>query len=981
MIYIVLCALLSSQQIVATQLIQGNVKPVVAESGNCPTNVTTTFDVSVKTTTYDRANGIFWVGLDTGASQYSLSSFQRTIDSSQIPVFKPHATDSNINNDSTSMLAMATDTGDTRSQVAGVVTGQDYVFLLTYQNKFTKSNTLKLYNSTLNDDGSPASAINGLAANGSFIFAAVSNGTFGDTNSGIAVVAINQVTDALTQTAAVPGDMGIKAQQLDDKSPYIRIDTNPSMPHYPMINLGVGGEVQLVWDSQLCRLYIGVSLASNTGTQVIDDGLRSIVVGQVGCCPEKGTLTLFESAPQAAFNANTNNIVGVTLASNGEPLNLTVQNMAVMHASTGPSYLIVNGGNDTATNQIFALPLVDLCDASNVNQGVLANKNMFNTTTHHFETPITDDMSGNAELANTSDPFALVGAGPLPINTNQTISEMFVVGDAVYVSLQIPQDNNNETGILYSQALFNYQGEIERWTPWTKRVWPLCGFPNSPSNSQVSFFAIDAVTGKVIAVDGNPQQTVRITEWVNEQPTADPCQNCCSLPFVLNQSLCSGAYTVLDLDQSTRGIGPTIPYRYALFGGTNKVDIALISTSRSTVAPYDINVANNQPYPQTVTLNYCDPTTFEETTLPADAGCATSLEYARRTTTEGNTNYFFAGTENGLFVFAHEDGSGFNVNELGLVNSGILSTGSWQAILTITDPVIDIKTSGNRLYVLTFATSCDAPLQSTLLSIPFTDNINTMFAPGNISIIAQSGPMSPTAVLQNTLVFTAIDIIQTAADGSQEQLVLATNNGIFQSKATTGVQSVTTAAAAQWTSLGNDALFYGIGSVDNAPIKTTDWPFNAQDACGYGSFERSSIYQLNGNDNVNTFQFVPSFFNYYINSCNTNNSCCPNALFQKIAYFWSDGGRRFFIIAPTNAHIAGIPCCGKKSCCCSAAIKQLRQLEVTPFNLCEWNICDPAQTVLQDCVLRNTPLFYWVRPIGMTGLLLAGTSYGVVALE
>ncbi len=975
-IFIVLWALITSGSIGATQLIQGNVKPVVAESGNCPTNVTTSFDVSINTTTYDRANGIFWVGLTSGASQYSLSTFQRTIDSSQIPIFQPHATDSGINNNAIGMLTMATDTGDTQSQVAGVISDQTYVFLLTYQNRFTQSDDLLLYESALNQPGDTASTINGLAANSCFIFAAVTPGslvrpTFGDPNSGIAVITINSETNALTQTAAVPGDMGIKAQQLDNLSAEIRINGD-NINRHPTIT---GNSAQLVWNSQLCRLYIGVSLKSDT-QQKMGDGLRSIVVGQVGCCPEKGTLTLFESAPQAAFNNNENNIVGVTLASNGQALNLTVQNMAVMHASTGPSYLIVNGGNGTATNQIFALPLVDLCDPTDVNQGVLANKNVFNTTTYHFETPV----AANGDLATTSDPFALVGAGPLPINVDQTISEMFVVGDAVYVSLKIPQDANNETGILYSQALFDYEGKIARWTPWSKRVWPLCGFPDSPSNSQVSSFAIDAVTGKVIAVDGSPQQTVRITEWVNEQPTADPCQNCCSLPFVLNQSLCSGAYTVLDLDQSTRGIGPTIPYRYTLFGGTNKVDIALVSTSRATTAPYDINTSNNQPYAQTVTLNYCDPTTFTETTLPTNAGCATSLEYARRMTDQGDTNYFFAGTENGLFVFAHQDGSGFNVNELGLVNAGILSTGSWQAITTITDPVIDIKTSGNTLYVLTFATSCETPLQSTLLSIPFTNNISTMFASGNISTIAQSGSTSPTVALQNTLVFTAIDIIQTAADESQEQLVLATNNGIFQSQAVNGVQSVTTAAAAQWTSLGNNSLFYGIGSVDNAQIKTTDWPFNAQDACNYGTFERSSIYQLNGNDKVNTFQFVPSFFNYYINPCNTDSSCCPNPLFQKICYFWSDGGRRFFIIAPTNTAIAGIPCCGKKKCCCSNT-EQLRLLQVTPFNWCEWNTCNPSQTILKDCALRNTPAFYWVRHIGMTGLLLAGTPYGVVALE
>lgn len=971
-VYAIIFLLMQCNQIDATQLIQGNVPPIVAEKG-CPTNVTTTFKTSVQTTAYDRANGIFWAGLESGAATYAVSTFQRTIDASQIPFFRPRATDSTLNNDSISMLTMATNTGDTCSQVAGVASGAANVFLLTLQNKVTMSSPLNIYNPTLNQDGNPAESINGLAANGCFIFAAVTDGFFGDPNSGIAVVAINQTTNALNQTTAVPGDMGIKAQQLDNLSPFIRI-AGDAINRHPSIT---GNEAKLVWDDQLGRLYIGVSLQSDP-LQLTDDGLRSIVVAQVGCCPEKGTLPLFDFAPEAAFNNNTNNLVGVTLSSDGQNLVLTATEIAIMHASTGPSYLILNGGNGTATNQIFALPLVDLCDPTNITQGVLANKNEFNATTHHFEIAAVN----NNDLTTSADLFAQVGAGPLPINTDQGISELFVVGDAVYVSFKIPQDNNNETGILYSQALFNYQGEIESWTPWSKRVWPICGFPDSPSNSQVSFFAIDAFTGKVIAVDGNPQETVRITEWVNEQPTCDPCENCCSLPFVLNESLCSGAYSVLDLDQSTRGIGPTIPSRYALFGGTNKVDIALVSTSRATSAPFDINASNGQPYPQRVTCNFCDPENFKETTLPDGAGCVTSLEYARRTLSEGATNYFFAGTQNGLFVFAHQDGSGFTVNELSVENSGIIDNGSWQAVATITGPIIDIKTSGNTLYVLTSATSCETPLQSTLLSIPFTNNINTMFAAGNISTIAQSGATSPTAILQNTLLFTAIDIIQTTTTGSpQEQLVLATNNGIFQSQAINGVQSVTTAADAEWTSLNNNSLFYGIGSVDNAYIKSTDWPFNAQDSCGCGTFERSSIYQLNGSDNVNTFQFVPSFFNYYINSCcQDDNDCCPPKLFEKICYFWSDGGRRFFIIAPTNSTIAGIPCCGKKRCCC-CQLEQLRFLEVTPFNWCEWNVCNASQTILKDCVLRNTPVFYWVRQIGMTGILMAGTPYGVVALE
>lgn len=1039
-----LIALIQCNANLATQLIQGDVKPTVAETG-CPTNVTTSFNHPVNATAYDRANGIFWVGLTQGildfeANEYAVSSFQRTLDSSQIPRFKPHAptTEGILNNQRVALLTLATGAGDTCSKVAGVkesplapmLNGEKKVFLVTLQDKASESATLNDFNPTLNEKGDTTSGIRAIAANRCFIFAAVTpndSAIFGDENSGIAVVAIDQTTLALNQTAAVPGDSGIKAQQLDNLSPFIRIGGDND--HHPVIT---GDKAILVWDDQLKRLYAGVSLQScpddinlcGTSTQLMGDGLRSIVLAQATCCPEKGELPLFYFAPASAFGNDQDNLVGVTLAVNGEDLSLTVSSLAVMHASTGPSYLILHGGNGTATNQIFALPLVDKCDPSNDDQGKLADKNQFNVTTHRFEEP----AAVNMDLTDKdTDVFAQVGAGPLPIQIDHTISDMMVVGDAVYVSLQIPQDDNNETGILYSQALFDDVGQIKSWTPWTKRVWPICGFPDSPSNSQVSFFAVDAVTGKVIAVDGSPHTTVRITEW---DEGCSPCTTNCSLAAVLNRSLSDGAYSVLDLDQSTTGIGESIAQRYALFGGTNKVDFALISSSRAPSFPFNINPNPmiKTPYPQRVTIDYCCPDFFKETCLPNGAGCVTSLEYARRVEGQVNTNYFFAGTENGLFAFTNQDGTGFTVNStnLGLLNQGVIQNGSWQKIPIISGSVVDIKTSGNALYVLTFETSCETPLSSKVQRIPFKDNLTAMFNPNdNIFTIAQSGPTSTSTALQSTLLFTAIDIIQTTGDGSEEQLVLATNNGIFQSKAIGGIQATTTELQANWTNLQCNTLFYGIGSVDNARIKSTDWPFSAQDPCGCKTFERSCIHQLNAKcETVSDFKFVPSFFNHIItcsddaceskcdqvacccpettcdtpcdqatttcsSSCNHNccvqtnitNSCCSSLkLFEKICYFWSDGGRRFFIIAPTNSKIAGIPCCGKKKCCC-CPLEQLRFLEVTPFNTCVWNVCDPLQTVLKDCILRTIPAFYWVRAIGMTGIVLSGTPCGVVALE
>ncbi|MEX0849158.1 MAG: hypothetical protein WD055_02920 [Candidatus Dependentiae bacterium] len=1009
---LLICMLFFNQSF-ATQLIQGNVKPTTAANG-CPANATETFNAPVQVTTYDRANGIFYVGLASSAGTYAVSSFQRTLGSSQIPRFKPRATQTstsepNLNNESIALLAMATDAGDTSSRVAGVSEGTNTstkVFILDITNKVTFSPDLKLYNPTLNEDGNGASTIHSIAANRCFIFATVSGGVFSEADGGIAVIAINQENLSLNQTAAVPGDMGIKAQQFNNNSPQLKIGNS---------TIDIQNDPILLWDDQLERLYAGASIQIEP--QVNGAGGISVVVGTVGTCPEKGTLTIDKIAPNNAFDANNhNNIVGDI--PDGDA-NLTVEHLEIMHCSTGPSYLIVHGGNGKATNRIFALPLVDKCDPEDPEQGKLANKNAFDVATHRFRTPAT----AKADLVTSSDLFAQVGNGPLPILPTQTISDIQVIGDAVYVSLKIPQDAQNETGILYSQAQFDNEGKIKSWTPWTKRVWPICGFPDSPSSAQVSFFAVDAVTGKVIAVDGAPQKTVRITEW-DEGDQCEPCCQSCSLASMINRSLCDGAYSVLDLDQSTTGLGQSNPYRYALFGGTNKVDFALTSTSKAPGMPYDIMPTSSIPYPQAVTIDYCCPDFFLETELP-DAGCVNTLEYARRTENQGDTNYFFAGTDKGLYAFAKEDKNGFNVTEFDLLCSDTFQDAQWHKISALSAPIVDIKTSGNTLYVMTFTTSCELPFYSEIKRINFEDNLDDMFDSGNIVTIARSTTSSTSTALQKTLLFTQMEIMQTSANGSQEQLVLTTNNGIFQSKRTNGVQDAMNETQANWTLIQNKTLFYGMGAIDNATIMSTLWPFSAQDACGCKTFERSSIHQLNGQcDMTPSFSFVPTHFNHLItcdssaceSQCDTIQTCCCTddcptpceeattvcstscepcccvdteltnppcddlKLFEKICYFWSDGGRRFFIISPSNAKLACVPCCGKKSCNC-CPLQQLRFLEVTPFNTCVWNVCDPLKTVLKDCVLRDKSAFYWVRPIGMTGVILAGTQSGVVALE
>ena len=156
-----------------------------------------------------------------------------------------------------------------------------------------------------------------------------------------------------------------------------------------------------------------------------------------------GELIINPFAPSTAFPfsdiGDTTKIIGVRQSMIDQPLNLAADHLKTMHTSTGASYLILNGGNGTITNNafgaendftplitvtgtvgnmIFALPLVDLDDPQNPVQGVLANKNIFNSMTHRFEVPAV----AHADLTTSSDPQAMVGAGPLPVQPSTPIS-------------------------------------------------------------------------------------------------------------------------------------------------------------------------------------------------------------------------------------------------------------------------------------------------------------------------------------------------------------------------------------------------------------------------------------------------------------------------------------------------------------------------------------------------------------------------------
>ena len=703
-------------------------------------------------------------------------------------------------------------------------------------------------------------------------------------------------------------------------------------------------QVALYYDASLQRLYTGLRIETNND---MDDIGKSVVVARlVSDENDNKKLELQDIVADSAIEGNNQIIIARDMN-----IDLRANNISVMHTSTGPSYLIVNGGmgtTDQIGNQIFAFPLVNDPDDED-NHGSLANKNapLINSV---FVTPATAPDQVPIQM----DEAARVGTGLLPIEADQTIAELIVVGDTVYVALNTKPDNDNDTGILFSQALFDSTGKIIRWTPWTKRATPFNAFPGTTlpgdvmHDGRVNFFAIDAKTGNAWIVEGTTGQVVGITNWQTTSTTN-------SLLTKLTTTLANGCYSILDLDQSTRGfIGSTI-HRYALFGGTNQVVFTRVSQAETI---------GNINSPQTVINDFSLSENFSTTTLPNNGGNVFALEYSQRRQEKGNQNYFFAGTSNGLFVFTTSAGNGFNVDQLAQLNQEPFISRSWRKAAGITGAVVDIKSSGNTLYILTFESSDKQPLKSTLYNVHFTTNINTMFRASNINIIAET----KTGIFANVSEFFGLQIIATGDlvdPAEKEQLILTTNRGLFRTNANQVIQTGSPAARTQeeaaWELIESTSktMFFGIGGM-TTPIRHTVWPFSIDDENKFQTFERSSIHQLSGsgNDTGDT----PLFNGFVPTQFNAQNTTGRFTTLDPITYFWSDGARRFFIFN----RITDPPTQNK--------------LGVLPFDVNKFSVA--TATILDDHpTLAKIDRFFWAQVIGTTGFMMAGTEQGIVTLE
>ena len=262
------------------------------------------------------------------------------------------------------------------------------------------------------------------------------------------------IVDAQTGTSQFtpdgqPTGAGNKALPLGAQTPEIYIN-EPVTSIAPIVDL--------FFDRDLGRLYIALQVTAGVSKQA---GARSLVVASL----INGALRLQPIAPDAVFTDNTKIIGG-----SGSLAQSAIFKVRTMQTTSYLRYLIVVGGNEqTTAEKVFALPLVD--NLQDPAHGTLADVNSKPVTLfadglpHRFLARVFAKGAQNPDdVYNMTNRHGIVGAdGTLP----GPITDISVTGDAVFVSVA-QKGNGAQAGIFHSQALFDSEGRIGRWTRWQR---------------------------------------------------------------------------------------------------------------------------------------------------------------------------------------------------------------------------------------------------------------------------------------------------------------------------------------------------------------------------------------------------------------------------------------------------------------------------------------------------------------------------------
>lgn len=471
---------------------------------------------------------------------------------------------------------------------------------------------------------------------------------------------------------------------------------------------GMGQIVDMHWDSTIGRLYIALQIT--TGSEPTDGG-RALVVGRVHATSSenseknvivKRALVLEKIAPDEAFNDTYDNMIGVI----GSHAQVSLHKVRTMITSTGLRCVVVVGGNgdpDSTKRSVYALPIVSNSSRA-ANNGVLASKNAIPVdefdsgkmgVPHKFKRrDLKQPALTQDDMFVATDPAVRVGAGD--INAGD-ITDIFIRGDAVFVTVGTPANPDEEPGVFYSQAIFDEFSRIKAWTAW-RRV--------AGTTNQVFGGAFDYNDGNFLFmtnVSGDTVNTVKRTTWHNTtQDGLFDLTKVVAQDFPMTEG---GVQGFVDLPADVPGL-----HDISLLMMTGKNKIVLVESGQvvdEVLHPLQSPFADK-------CIDFINGTIT--TTLPLDAdnpkvvsiaggvldkvGPVTVAEIARDGA-DGNNGWLFVGGTQGLAVLSHANGDGWNpVQGLGPNFAG-LDVGMSFKLIPGYSLVRKLVYDGDFLYVLT----------------------------------------------------------------------------------------------------------------------------------------------------------------------------------------------------------------------------------------------------------------------------------------
>jgi len=687
-----------------------NLHPAVTIAGNT-TNASTSFCFPIDTHTYDRRNQIFFVGAQSSAGGTgAVNDFAISMLAPQALQFLPLAPQTvhlNLSAEPAAnplydagILFLGLVYGDPTRFIGhpAVVKAGEPSNLYFYYDFSGTTISLNQYVGVKDATGAPTTGIVGMSLySQSYLMLGVNPSTssvFGDPGSGIAVFMLGNVAVGerlQTQNWRVFGELNVVAGTIGGNGMAAPFDRTQ-----PVLKIGdplasLGQVIDIHYDQYLGRFYIAVQLqtGSNPG-----DGGKAIVVGMMN----DKILTLYNIAPDSAFDTNQNKIIG-TVGANQQ---VSIHKVRSMRTSTNLPYLIVVGGNGNAAstqNIVYALPLVNNTGNPQIN-GTLANKNVapqlrisskvpYQVGSRAVQTPAMQP----GDMTLSTDAAAAVGGGALQAGA---ITDIWVRSDTVFVAVGAA-NANQLPGIFYSQALFDVGGTIKDWTFWQ----PVAG-----TTDQIFGLIMDPTQGNFMYMTGASDTTINTvarTQWSMGDAalraplamaiaTALPTQN-------------GGVEKLIDLQPSTPGLngislliatgGQTV-----VLAQTGTVVSGVLNPTAGALAWPSVSF-DNGTINQTLPLGIDNPTIVSITGgVLADVSRLVTAVVATNGVS-GTQGWLFVGGTHGVAVLSDASGNGWDTT-MGL-GSNFVGLNAGMSFKQVGNYALVRKlvTDGNFLYVLT----------------------------------------------------------------------------------------------------------------------------------------------------------------------------------------------------------------------------------------------------------------------------------------